>query len=180
MNPIRWLLPVCLVFLAGAPARLLAQKDRGPALTEKQIEEIREAGVDPDQRLHLYVKFAAEKVDAIHSLAARGRSAPRTERMDAGLQDLASMFDELGSNLDQYGGRKADMRKALKELNTAAPDWASVLNSIPSEPGFELSLRDARESLKDIAEESKQIEQEQIAWFATHKDERGQQREEPK
>lgn len=172
----RLLCAACLL----AAISLRAQKEQRQTLTEAQVEQIREAGIDPDERVRLYGKFVGEKVDAIEGFAKRGHSSARAKRLDDELQDLAALMDELGSNLDQYGDRKADMRKALKSLNEATPHWQQVLHGLPPEPGFELSLKDASDSEKDLADEISQLYKDQTAYFDLHKDEKGQERVEPK
>jgi hypothetical protein len=157
-----------------------AQREKRHPLNERQIEQIREAGVFPDQRIRLYTGFVGEKVDEIEALSKRARSSARTARMDAALLDLAALTDELSSNLDQYGERKADLRKSLKALNVALPNWTATLRSLTAEPGFDLSRKEALESLADLAELAAPLEKEQLAYFETHKDERGQERAEPK
>ena len=111
-----------LLFLLVTPS-LSAQKEHRQPLTEPQVEQIREAGIDPVERVKLYTKFLGEHVDAIKGLTNRAHSASRSKRVDDELQDLTALMDELGSNLDQYGERKADMRMALKALNEATPHW---------------------------------------------------------
>lgn len=165
--------------LACAPP-LAAQKQHRQPLDERQIEQIREAGVQPDQRIQLYTHFVAERVDAIEALGRRASSRARGQRLDDALLDLAALLDELGANLDQYGDRKADLRKALKALNQAAPGWQTALTALAAEPAFELSRKEALEALRDFAAQSTQLEKEQVAYFETHKDERGQERAEPK
>ncbi len=171
----RLLVPTLL--LVAAP--LWAQKESRQPLTEAQVDQIREAGIDPDARIKLYTKFAGEHIDAIKALAARGRSSARTQHIDNELQDLAALMDELGSNLDQYGDRKADMRKSLKALNEAAPRWVDALHALPAEPGFNVSRDDALESTHDLAGQVADLYKDQSAYFAAHKDEKGQERAEP-
>jgi hypothetical protein len=163
--------------LSTAP--LLAQQNQRQTLTQAQVEQIREAGIDPDLRIHLYTKFVGEHIDAIESLTKRGHSAARARRLDNELQDLSALMDELGSNLDQYGDRKADLRKSLKQLTEATPHWLAILTALPPEPGFNLSLEDATDSEKDLADEAKQMYTDQVAYFNLHKDQRGQERAEP-
>lgn|GEM_PF-808999 len=157
-----------------------AQREKRQPLNERQIEQIREAGVFPDQRVHLYTGFIAEKIDSIDALGKRGKSSARTSRLDETLMDLAALADELSSNLDQYGERKADLRKSLKGLNEALPHWTATLRELAAEPGFDLSRKEALDSLADLSELATQMEKEQNAYFEAHKDERGQQRAEPK
>lgn len=157
-----------------------AQREKRHPLNERQIDQIREAGVFPDQRIRLYTGFVAQKVDEIAALSKRGRSSARTSHIDETLLDLAALTDELSSNLDQYGERKADLRKSLKVLNEALPRWTAALRGLTAEPGFDLSRKEALESLADLAELATSLEKEQLAYFETHKDERGQERAEPK
>jgi hypothetical protein len=157
-----------------------AQKEQRQPLTEPQIELIREAGVDPDERVKLYTKFLQERVDSIKGLIPRIHSGARSKRMDDELQDLTALMDELGSNLDQYAERKADLRKSLKVLSDSTPHWLDVLRDLPSEPGFELSRKEAIDSGKDLADQITQMLKEQTDYFNLHKDEKGQERAEPK
>jgi len=55
-----------------------------------------------------------------------------------------------------------------------------VLKDLPSEPAFEISRRDAIESSSDLADQTKKITADQTAYFNLHKDEKGQDRYEPK
>jgi hypothetical protein len=157
-----------------------AQKEQRQPLTETQIEQIREAGIDPDDRVRLYTKFLQERVDSIKGLTPRIHSGARAKRVDDELQDLTALLDELGSNLDQFGERKADLRKSLKSLNESTPHWLDVLHNLPSEPGFDLSLKEAIDSEKDLADQVAQMLKEQTDYFNLHKDEKGQDRAEPK
>jgi protein-tyrosine-phosphatase len=168
-----------LLFLWMAPL-LSAQKEHRQPLTETQVEQIREAGIDPGARVKLYTKFLGEHVDAIKGLTNRAHSASRSKRLDDELQDLTALMDEFGSNLDQYGERKADMRVALKALNEATPHWLEALNALPSEPVFDLSRKEAIDSEKDLADQTAQMLKEQTDYFNLHKDEKGQDRAEPK
>jgi hypothetical protein len=169
-----------LAFALLCASPLSAQKQHRQPLTEPQVEQIREAGIDPDQRIRLYARFVGEQVDAIESLSKRGASSARTQRLDDALQDLTALMDELGENLDQYGGRKADLRKALKALNEAARRWMDALHALPHEAGIDLSRKEALESAQDLTDQAVQLEKEQTAYFAQHKDEKGQERAEPK
>ena len=161
-------------------APLVAQKQHRQPLTEAQIDQILEAGIDPNQRIGLYTKFLDDRVETIKGLIPRGHSNARAHRLDDELQDLTALMDELGSNLDQYGERKADLRKSLKTLNEDASRWRDVLNSLPTEPGFDLSRTEAIDSVKDLSDQIGPLFKEQTDYFKLHKDEKGQERAEPK
>lgn len=177
----RLLLSTALALLCLFPAtRLLAQKNRPEPLTEAQQDQIAEAGVYPNERVKLYITYTDEHADAIKSLAGRNKSAARAKRLDEELQDLTALMDEFGSNLDVYSERHADIRKSIKTLPEAADRWLAVLRAIPSEPSFEVSLKEALESGQDFSDQAKQLVTDQTAYFLLHKDEANQDRAEPK
>jgi hypothetical protein len=170
----------CLLLCLLVAAPLRGQKQKREPLTETQQEQIAEAGIDPVARVDLYVKFLNDRADFLKTLIPRGHSSTRAARIDDELQDFTALMDELGDNLDVYSDRKADIRKSLKGLNEGVARWQSLLTGLASEPGFELARRDALESSNDLAAQAKQITTDQTAYFATHKDEKGQDRAEPK
>jgi hypothetical protein len=168
------------VFCLFLAATLPAQKEKREPLTETQQDQIAEAGIDPVARVDLYVKFLNEHAYTIRSLIKRAKSAARSHRLDGELQDFTALMDELGDNLDVYAQREADLRKSLKGLNDGVENWQGVLHDLPSEPAFELSLKEALDSSKDLGDQTKQISADQDAYFKAHPDEKNQDRAEPK
>jgi hypothetical protein len=163
-----------------AAASSSAQKQKRDPLTEAQVDQIRDASIDPAARVALYTQFLDEHAKVLKDLSSRVRSARRSSRLDDELQDFTALMDELASNLDVYTERKADIRKALKPLNEAATHWLEILRALPSEPAFELARKEAIESGEDLSEQIRNLSSEQTEYFKLHKDERGQQRIEPK
>jgi|SRR5580658_4184402 hypothetical protein len=177
-NALRALAAAVLCFLTCGP--LSGQKQKREPLTEAQQDQIAEAGIDPAARIDLYVKFLNEHADTIKGLTPRAHSSARNSRLENELEDFTALMDELGDNLDVYSDRKADLRKSMKGLNEGVERWQQILSSLPSEPGFELSRKDALESSNDLSAQAKQITADQDAYFKEHKDEKGQDRAEPK
>jgi hypothetical protein len=164
--------------LAAAP--LAAQLDtKQDPLTPDQQDQIAEAGVDPVARVDLYVKFVDQRADTIRSLIKRAKSSSRSQRLAGELQQFGALMDELGDNLDMYSQREADLRKSLKGLNEGVARWQGVLHDLPSEPGFELSLKAALDSSNDLATQTEQLTTSQDAYFKAHPDQKGQDRYEP-
>jgi hypothetical protein len=159
---------------------MLAQKVKREPLTEVEVDEIREAGIDPAERVKLYTKFLGEHADSIKGLTNRAKSRARSSRLDNELQDFTALMDELGSNLDMYSERKADMRMALKPLNEATQRWLEILRALAGEPGFDLARKESIESCRDLSDQAARLLTEQTDYFNQHKDEQGQQRAEPK
>ena len=175
---LRSLVLACVLF-SLAPC-LVAQKEKRQPLTEAQIEQIRDAGIDPPARIALYTKFLDEHAEVIKSLTNRAKSIARAKHLDDELQDFTALLDELGDNLDQYADRKADLRPALKPLNEAAPRWINILRALAGEPTFDEARKEAIESGEDLGDQAKRLLSEQTDYFNLHKDEQGQDRAEPK
>jgi len=173
----RWILVA--TFGVGLAAGAWAQKEQRQTLTEAQVEKIREAGIYPDIRIKLYTDFLDERAERIHGLTSQGRARGRAQRLDNELQDFSALLDELGSNLDEYGDRKADMRPALKRLNELAPKWLGILKALAGEPAFDEARKEAIEADEDMVDQAKRLLTEQDTYFAEHKNAKDQEREEP-
>lgn len=172
-----------LVLLSSAlwlAVPLCAQKEKREPLTEAQVDEIRESGIAPNDRVKLYTKYLDEHAATIKGLTNRSKSGARAKHLDDELQDMTALMDELGSNLDMFSDRHGDIRKSLKFLTDAADHWLGVLRALPGEPGFDLARKEAIESGDELADQAKRLLSEQTEYFNQHKDEEGQDRAEPK
>lgn len=168
------------LLLALSAVVAFAQGPRRARLSEKEIEDVREAAIFPTERVRLYTNFLNERADKIKSIANHPKSGQRVLKLDDALQDFTALMDEMASNLDEYTDRHSDIRKALKPLTEATPRWLSILRGLPGEPGFELSRKDAIESGEELADQAKRLLSEQNTYFLAHKDDKGQERDDDK
>ena len=158
-----------------------AQKDHHDPLTEAQVEKIREAGIYPNDRIKLYTEYVNDHVNAVKSLINRGKSDARASRLDNELQDVATLMDELGSNLDEYSDRHADIRVALRPLADESQHWLSITQSACRRRPFDLSRKEAIEAGEDLADQAQRVFcANRLTTSPLHKDEKGQERAEPK
>jgi hypothetical protein len=167
-----------LLILIATPLAV-AQKRDHDTLTPAEVEQVREAAVVPEDRVKLYTKFAEERANKVKDLTGRPKSAQRVLKLDDALADLTSLMDEIGTNLDMYSDRHSDIRKSLKVLSDTVPRWVSILRTLPGESGFDLTRKEAIESGEELADQASRLLREQADYFATHKDERGQERNDP-
>ena len=176
--------PVAFAMLVSLAAGIVpgafAQKDHHDPLTEAQVEKIREAGIDPNVRVKLYTEYLNDHIVAVKSLGNRRKSDARASHLDTELHDVAALIDELGSNLDQYSDRHADIRGALKVLADESQRWLITLKALAGEAPFDLSRKEAIEAGEDLTDQAQRLLREQTEYFAVHKDEKGQERAEPK
>ena len=90
------------------------------------------------------------------------------DRIDDYHRKLAAWRDELGDNLDDYGPRHSDIRKALPKLLQATERWATALKSPPDDEAYAVSRKIALESVRDLREQTTQLTADQAAWFKLH------------
>ena len=176
MKPRRLPYSLCILLLLFTCRWSSAQHVRTATLTEQETEQVREAAVLPDERVKLYTKFLEERAGKIKDLSSRPKSGQRVLKLDDTLQDFTALMDEMGSNLDQYSDRHSDIRKALKALTDATPRWLTILRVLPGENGFDLARKEAIESGEELADQATRLLHEQNDYFATHKDEKNQER----
>ena len=164
--------------LLAAP--LYAQKEKREPLSAAQVDQIRDLGAYPEERVMLYTKFLDERAEAVKGLTNRARSEARASRLDSELQDFTALMDELGSNLDTYSERHSDIRKSLRSLSEAAPRWLHILRALAGESGFDLARKEAIEGGEELSDQAARLLTEQTDYFKVHTTEAGQERQEPK
>src|SRR5580698_3988695 len=138
------------------------------ALSEVEIEQLREAAYVPNERLLIFIKLLDTRDKKIQDLCAHPRKPGREQDTHDLLEEFTSIADELNDNLDDYGPRHYDIRKALPKLLDATERWSSNLKQPPDNPVYDLSRKLALESIRDIREEVTRLIEEQKAWFLAH------------
>ena len=102
---------ICLL-LASAPViphvlpHAWAQSKKDP-LTEQQIEDVREAGVEPLQRIKLFVGYVDERAKGIHSINAD----PGAQNKGPRIHNLLEEFTRLSDDLQEGCGRGQSDRR---------------------------------------------------------------------
>jgi hypothetical protein len=129
-------LPVC------SPLR--AQRRREP-LNTLEIDQLRDAMLDPDQRLKLYVKFSRDRMTKLEQMRSDPKTTGRARQTHDMLEDFLAVYDELNDNIDMYVSRKDDIRKPLKLI-------------IEADTEFQAKLRALKNSTNTNTDEAKQYE----------------------
>jgi hypothetical protein len=158
------LVVMLLLLTAVASAR-----KRDP-LTEAEADQLREAAMEPNKRLKLYIKFAEARLVAIDQLRSDPKLADgRGRKTHDLLEDFTALLDEINDNLDTFQGRpltkddRKDFRKGLKEVVTACDQWDTKLKALKSaaesdpelrkdSQSFRFVLQDAEDALKSTAD----------------------------
>lgn len=177
-SSIRRLVSVSIgLILVAAP--YLHGQPRDSALSEGEIEKIREARLEPAACISLFVKFLDLRVQEIQELYAKPRRPGREEDTRNLLDQFTSIADELGDNLDDYGPRHADLRKALPKLLESTERWSSALKSPPEDGAYSVARKLALESIRDVRESATQLASDQDAWFKAHPPSKQKPQQEP-
>ncbi|MGD0799458.1 MAG: hypothetical protein ABR910_17205 [Acidobacteriaceae bacterium] len=138
------------------------------ALSESEIDQVREARYYPSQCILLFVKFLDLRVQEIQDLYAHPRQPGREQDTHDLIEQFTSIADELSDNLDDYAPRHADLRKALPKVIDAAGRWSSAIKSPPDDDAYNVSRKIALESIRDLRESANELVPQQDAWFKAH------------
>ena len=128
MNPARFCRFVCVCLLALS-ALASAQRHRDP-FTQQEIDQIRDASWEPQQRLKLYVQFARDRLVKLEEMRNDPKTKDRPGQTHDMLDDFLLIYDELNDNLDTYVDRKDDIRKPLKTVIEADTEFQAKLRAL--------------------------------------------------
>ncbi len=157
---------LCLLVLLAAPS--VSARQRDSALSDGEVEQLREAAYIPSDRIGVFIKFLDTRSKTIQELVAKPRRPGREDDLHDLFEQFNSIADELNDNLDDYGPRHRDLRRQLPKLLEATDRWSSALRSAPDNESYNLARKLALESIRDIREESTRLVEEQRAYFAAH------------
>src|SRR4051812_1048687 len=118
-------LPVLLLLCLPAAAK------RRDALTDTEVDQMREVAQQGDKRLKLLLTFAQSRMLAIQEMRSDPKFAEgRGPRVHELLEDFTNIVNELDRNIDQYAGQHQDIRKPLKEVIEANADFQLKLRAL--------------------------------------------------
>jgi hypothetical protein len=157
-----------LAFVLLALALPLHAQRGESALSEGEIEQLRDSAYVASDRVLVFIKFLDARNKAIQDLFAHPRKPGREEDTHDLLQQFTAIADELNDNLDDYGPHHRDIRKVLPKLLDATERWSSNLKQPPENAAYDLSRKLALEAIRDIREEATQLVGDQKTWFAAH------------
>jgi hypothetical protein len=139
---------------------LQAQRRRDP-LSQPEIDQLRDAMLDPDARLKLFVQFSRDRMTKLEQMRANPKTTERGRQTHDMLEDFLAVYDELDDNIDMYVGRKDDVRKPLKVVIEADTEFQSKLRALKNSSNtsaaelseYEFLLTDALDTVDSSAEE---------------------------
>jgi hypothetical protein len=159
---------IALAFVLVALALPARAQHNDSALSEGEIEQLRDSAYVANDRLLVFIKFLDARNKAIQDLFAHPRKPGREDDTHDLLEQFTAIADELNDNLDDYGPHHRDIRKALPKLLDATERWSSNIKQPPENATYDLSRKLALEAIRDIREEATQLVEDQKTWFAAH------------
>jgi hypothetical protein len=168
---------ICML-LAIAPAFAQSRKD---PLTPQQIEDVREAGDQPLERVKLFVGYVDQRAKEIHTLTADAIAQNKNVRLHNLLDEFTRLCDELQDNMDNFDQQHADLRKVLKEIVPKTDEWAKVLNEPPPSAQYDFVRKTAIDSNQSAHETATQMLADEEKYIAEKKkEEKEREKEEQK
>lgn len=165
-------LAIPAVLLLAACAVTAAQRHHDP-LTQSEIDQIRDASWEPQQRLKLYVQFARARLVKLEQARSDPKAKDRAQQTHDLLDDFQQLYDELNDNIDTYVDRRNDIRKPLKQVIDADNEFQAKLRALKDAAGvspeeksqYEFVLANVIESVDEAADDHRKLlaDQEEAA-----------------
>jgi len=145
---------------------------RNDPLTPPEIDQLRDAAVEPETRMKLYVQFARARLVSLEQMRSDPKVTDRPAQTHQVLEDFLAVYDELNDNLDNFAARKSDLRKALKAVIEGDTEFQAKLRALKDDPRaskqeageYQFVLSNAIESVDSNTEDHRKmlLEQEEI------------------
>ncbi|HSZ60907.1 MAG TPA: hypothetical protein VK828_03875 [Terriglobales bacterium] len=139
---------------------LLGQQHRDP-LDPLEINQLRDAMLDPEERLKLFVTFSRDRITKLEQMRANPKTTERGQQTHDMLEDFLAVYDELNDNVDMYFGRKDDIRKPLRLIIEADTEFQAKLRAVKNSPNssaaeisqYEFMLTNALDTVDSSADD---------------------------
>ena len=169
MSVLRNLFCMSLLLCLALPA--FAQHRSDP-LTPAEIDQLRDAAMEAEPRMKLYVAFARARLVKLEQMRSDPKITDRARQTHALLEEFLTIYNELNDNLDNFEGRKADLRKALKVVIEGDNEFQAKLRAIKGDPRsskeeaneYEFVLSSAIETVDSAVDDHRKMltEQEEL------------------
>ena len=158
-------LSVSIFLLSLCTISSTAQRHHRDPLSQPEIDQIRDASWEPQQRLKLYVQFARDRLTRLEQIRTDPKTKERAQQTHDLLDDFLLIYDELNDNLDTYSDRKDDIRKPLKLVIEADTEFQAKLRALKEAAGvpaqeanqYEFVLSNAIDTVDTSADDHKQL-----------------------
>jgi hypothetical protein len=148
-------------------ARAFGQAPEG-AMSEAEIESLRETKAVPSDRIMAFVKMLDDREHSINVLVSKPHRPAFNSDMHDAMEEFGAIADELNDNLDEYNKTLRDVRKVLPKLISATERWATSLRAAGEDEHFNVVRRIALSTLKDTHDLAVEMQESQARYFKEH------------
>ncbi len=148
----------------------VAQKARDP-LSNGQVDQVRELGDRPVERIKLFLKFVNERAAAIKELTPDSTENSRPAELRARYEEFTRLVDELAENIDTYDADHADCRKALRPVVSDGAKWPATLKAPVPDQTYDFARTTALDAAASLSEDAQKALAAEEAYFLAHKKE---------
>jgi Skp family chaperone for outer membrane proteins len=162
-----------LIFLTS----LSPAQRRNDPLTQPEIDQLRDAAVEPEMRMKLYVQFARARLVTLEQMRTDPKTKDRAHQTHQMLEDFVTLYNELNDNLDNFEARKSDLRKALKVIIEGDNEFQAKLRALQDDARsskeenaeYRFVLSEAIESVDSNTEDHRKLLAEQEEFWKHYK-----------
>jgi hypothetical protein len=169
-----------LVVLLAASVQAVTAQQKDDALSQKEIEELRDASYVPADRLETYVKILDTREKTIEELLAKPRHVTFGEDMHDAMDQFGAIADEMNDNLDELHTQHRDLRKVLRKLVKATERWTTALRAPGEDDAYKVVRRIALNAVKDAHDMALEMQASEEAYFKAHPEAAKQEKERKK
>jgi hypothetical protein len=119
------------VFVISLLSTAWAQRRSDP-LNPFEVDLLRDAAQEPNDRLKLYIEFARARLASLEQMRADPKVTDRAQQTHDRLQNFLDVYDEMNDNIDTFVGRRSDLRKPLKTVIEADTEFQAKLRALKS------------------------------------------------
>jgi hypothetical protein len=158
----------CFVVLLTAAAPYAHTQAKEDTMSQAEVEKLRDAAYVPVDRINAFIKILDSRTKSIEDLLAKPRHPGREDQLHDLFDQIGGIADELNDNLDDYGPKHRDIRKALPKLIDATERWATTLRAPGDDPAYKVVRKIALDAVQDVHDAAATMQTEQIAYFKAH------------
>jgi len=152
MSMARLTLAACLV-LTGLSAIVPMHAQKKDYLSQTEADRVRDSET-PTDRIKLFISFAADRIKKLQYELTRGGNDTRAmERVSNLIINYTNCVDEAADLIDLGTEKQQDIRNAVKEMQTRAPEFLDYLKGLEAQGArispFKDDLDDAIDATND-------------------------------
>lgn len=136
----------CALLLCLAAFARPARAQKKDYLSDTEAEQIRDTDT-PSQRIKLFISFADDRIKKLqYEIAHPDDSLHRTDRLNALINGYAGCIDDAADLIDLGVDKQQNIRDAIKDMQSKAPEFLSYLKEIDAKGG---EVADYKDNLDD-------------------------------